>query len=226
MRQSILGLAVLALLTLAPSARSAALEQVLAAMDKAGPEFRDMTASVRSLRQIPVIKSNSEERGTVKLKRSNSGALLMLAEFTQPDAYSVAFEKSQFKRYNPNMGQVEAYDLGKLSKLVDKFLLLGFGATGKQLQAGYALKALGEEQISGMTATRIELVPLDEAVAEQLLKAELWISTAGHPVQQKLFFKSEQKTLTYSDIKLNTGLTDAAVQMKVPKGTKIVRQRI
>lgn len=212
----------LALLLLLPpaSAPAATLEQVLAAMDKSGPAFRDMTASIKRVEYVPVLKENTEEQGAVRIKRLRPGSFQMLIEIAEPAARTVSFEKSSVKVYYPKMLLVQEYDIGKMRSLVDGFLLLGFGATGEDLKRNYALKVIGEERVAGETATRLELVPKSASVAEQMKKAELWITADGHPVQQKVYLGSREMTITYTSVKINNNLPDSALQLQLPPRVK------
>ena len=120
------------------------------------------------------------------------------------------------------MRTVEVYNLGKSRSLVDQFLLLGFGSTGGELKRSYSIRLLGEQQISGETTTRIELVPLAAAVMEHMKKAELWIAAGGYPLQQKIYTSSREYTFTYSNVKLNTSLADSTLKLQLPKGVQRV----
>ena len=212
----------LALLLFGPAcpAPAATLEQVLAAMDKSGPAFRDMTASIKRVEYVAVLKETSEEQGAVRIKRLRPGSFQMLIEIAEPAAKTVSFEKSSVRIYYPKVLLVQEYDIGKMRSLVDGFLLLGFGATGEDLKRNYALKVIGEEQVAGETATRLELLPKSASVADQMKKAELWITADGHPVQQKVYLGAKEMTITYTNVKINSNLPDSALQLKLPPNVK------
>src|SRR2546430_7912909 len=59
-----------------------------------------------------------------------------------------------FRSYLPKLQTVEEYDLGKS---VEKYLALGFGASGKELKADYTLQELGADTVNGQKAMRLEL---------------------------------------------------------------------
>ena len=117
---------------------------------------------------------------------------------------------------------MEEYDLGKHKSLVEQFLLLGFGGTGKELQKNYAVKYLGEETVDGQKASRIELIPKSAQVKESYNKLELWISSpGGYPVKQKLFQPSgNYSSVTYSDVKWNPELAPDQLALKLPPQVK------
>jgi outer membrane lipoprotein-sorting protein len=211
-----------AVLLLMPSGSPAAtLEQVLAAMDKTAAGFRDMSAKLARVDHTAVINDDSEESGTVRMQRTGSRGVRMAIEFSGPDTRTVVFEKNTAQVYYPKMKTVQVWELGKYRALVDQFLLLGFGSSGAGLKQNYNLKVTGEEQVGGEQAARLELVPISPSVLEHLKKAELWISPAGYPLQQKFYKPSGDYTLvTYNDVKLNTGIPDDGFRLKLPSGVK------
>ena len=120
------------------------------------------------------------------------------------------------------MKTVQEYNLGKQSNMVEQFLMLGFGTTGKDLKANYDVKLLGQEAVGGRPAYHLLLVPKSASVKEQFDKFEVWMDESGsHPVQQKVYQPSgDYYLMTYTDIKVNPALNDAALMMKLPKGVK------
>jgi outer membrane lipoprotein-sorting protein len=133
----------------------------------------------------------------------------------------MAFERGTAQIYYPKIRTVQIFDLGKYRSLVDQFLLLGFGSTSQELKGAYELKAIGEEQIGGEPAMHVELVPRSASMLQQVTKVHLWLSGAGYPLQQKFDLPSgDYKQATYSELKINSGLADDAVRLKLPAGVK------
>jgi len=206
------------------AAQPPSLPQVLALLDQTGPAFRDMTATLVRTDYTPVLKETEVQRGVVRLKRTGPREIRMLVEFKEPDPQVIAFERNEAQKYYPKLQLVEIYDLGKYRSLKDQFLLLGFGVTGKELQKNYEVKVAGAEQVAGQQTTRLELIPRSKDAQEVLKKAELWITPAGYPAQQRIYTTSVEYTFTYSDVRLNTGLTDADLKIRLPGNVK--RQRM
>jgi outer membrane lipoprotein-sorting protein len=157
------------------------------------------------------------------MKRSKREAQV-LVDFTAPDPKSMAVSGTKAEIYYPKLQTVEEYDLGKNRDMVEKFLAIGFGASGKDLQADYSLRELGEEAVNGEKTVRLELTPKSAKVAQQFPKIELWISeSSGYPIQQKFHQTGGDFMLaTYSDIKINPSLPDSAFKLNIPKGVKRV----
>src|SRR4030095_11609386 len=122
---------------------SESLDQLLARMDQNAATFKSMKAKLRHLSYVAVIKEGDAKTGTIGMKRSKREAMV-LVEFTAPDPKSVAVSGTKVQVYLPNMNTVEEYDFGRS---VEKYLALGFGASGKELTAGYSIRELGDDTV-------------------------------------------------------------------------------
>src|SRR5262245_4749509 len=206
------------LLTGAPTGT---LNQVLARMDQNANTFKSMKAKLRHVSHVAVINENNVSTGTMSMKRSKR-EVQALVEFTAPDPKAVAFSGTKVEIHYPKIQTVEEYDVRK--NLVEKYLVLGFGSSGKELKADYALRELGAEALNGLETTRLELIPKSKEVLQQFPKIEWWISDpTGYPVQQKFYQTGGDYMLfTYSDVAINPSLPDSAFKLNLPKGVKRV----
>src|SRR5258708_22894867 len=200
------------------NATAQTLDQLLARMDQNAMTFKSMSANLKYVSYVDVIKENTVSTGTLTMKRSKREAMVMV-EFTAPDPKTVAVAGTKVEIYLPKLQTGEEYDLGKS---VEKYLALGFGASGKELKADYTLQELGAETANGQKAMRLELIPKSKEVLKQLPRIELWISAAtGYPVQEKLHQTGGDYMLaTYSDVVINPRLPDSPFKLNLPKGLK------
>lgn len=214
---------IIAILFLTVAAQAATLDEALARMDQNAATFKSMAANLRQLSHTAVISEDNVSSGTVHMRRSKKEAQV-LVEFTAPDPKSVALSGTKAELYYPKLQTVEEYDLGKNRELVEKFLALGFGASGKEMKTDYTLRELGEEPVNGAPALKIEMTPKSKQVARQYSKIELWIADGnGYPAQQKLYQSGgDYMVVTYSDVKINPSMNDSAFKLNLPKGTKRV----
>ena len=203
-------------------ATAAPLDDALARLDKAAIGFRGLTASIKKTTYTAIIKESNEESGKMTLFRPKPKDLRMLVEFDKPEIRAVSFQNRKIQIFYPKLMTVQEYDLGKQASLVDQFLLLGFGTSGKELQQNYDIKLTGEEALSGGKADRLELTPKSEEARKSVKRIEIWVSQAdGVTVQQKVHQPSRDYVLiSYSDIKLNPAMTEDSVKLKLPKGVK------
>lgn len=195
-------------------------EEVLSKMDAASPRFSSMAASINRVTYTRVLDEKQVESGTVRLRKSGK-ELQVFMDVTKPDPKLVAFRGRKAEIFLPRTKTVQEYDLGKQGALVDQFLLIGFGATGKELKANYDVKLMGEETVSGQKTYKLQLTPKNAKLKEKLQNVMLWIDDSGtYPVQQQfLELSGDYYLFTYSDIKLNPGLTEDSLRLKLPKGT-------
>jgi outer membrane lipoprotein-sorting protein len=214
----------IAVAVLAAQAASAAetLGAVQARMDKSAAAFQSLTAKVKKISYTAVIKDTASENGTFILKKMKGGDVRVRMEIEKPDPRSVALSRKKYEVFLPKINTVQEYDLSQYGKLVDQFLLLGFGTPVKDLTKSYEMSVAGTDVIEGQQATRVELRPIASSVREHLKLVQIWIPlNDGNPVQQKFLQPSgDYVQSTYSEVKVNPLLKDADVQLTLPKNVK------
>ncbi|MCS7026622.1 MAG: hypothetical protein NZV14_17635 [Bryobacteraceae bacterium] len=181
-----------------------------------------MKAKIRKLTYTAVIRDTTEELGEIAMRRGKNRDMEVRVDFSQPDAKTWAFRGRKAELFLPKINTVQEYDLGKHGRLLDQFLLLGFGSLSKDLEKSYIIKLLGEEILGGRKTSKLELIPRSSQARQHLAKVEIWIPTdSSYPVQQKFDQGSGDYTLvTYSEIKLEPFLPDSAVRLILPKGVR------
>ena len=204
------------------AATAESLDAIMARMDTASPGFRSMAAKVRKISYTAVIQDKTTEAGTLYVLRKSPRDVRLKIDFESPDPRSVAFQNRKYLNYLPKIQTVQEYDLGKQASLVDQFLLLGFGTSGRDLAGQYDMKLAGQETIEGTKTTRLELIPKSSKAREHLTKVEMWIPEGeSYPIQQKFHQPSGDYYLTtYTDVKINPGLTEKDLDLRLPKGVK------
>lgn len=214
-------LALLTLLIAPPTGSAAELDAVLQRIDRAGTTFRGMSANVRRVSHTAVINEDNVDSGTMLLKRPKPRDMRMLVDLTEPDPKTVAFQGRKLEIYYPKIRTVDEFDVGKNRELLDQFFLVGFGTTRAEMVNAYQIHLLGPEKVGGRDTERLELIPKSKEVLQHLNKLELWISEAGHPIQQKFYLPGgDYMLVTYSDMKINQELADSALKLHLPKNVK------
>ncbi len=192
-------------------------KDVLARMDQEARTFHQIAGKLKKTEFTAVLDDVSAESGRMWLLRTGHN-VTMRVEIDVPQPKSVGVEGSSASIYYPRMNTVQIYDLGKAGALVDQFLAIGFGSSGKDLQANYTITLGGEETVNGAKTTRLKLVPKSPKVLDQIKSVELWIPlNAGHPVQQKVIEPGGNYYLfSYSELKLSSDLPESAFRLKLP----------
>ena len=196
------------------------LESTLAKMDQAAATFKDLTADLSRTHHTAVINEDTEDLGEILIKRTRPHELLMRFDIVRPDPRQIAVDSHRAEVYFPKSQTVQIYDIGKYKKLADLILLLGFGTTSKELAASYTIRFGGEETAGDQKIARLELTPKSDET--HLKRVDLWISDAtGLPVRQKLYWPGDDYDVaTYSNMKTNVNLSDAALKPDLPKGVR------
>jgi outer membrane lipoprotein-sorting protein len=207
---------------IAAAASAETLPQLMSRIDTGAAEFRGMTARIKKHQHTAVIDDDSTESGVISMRRGKGSDVQVRIDFTEPEAKSWAFANRKAEVYYPKIQTVQEYDLGKQGKLLDQFVLLGFGSNSKELAKNYDMKLLGDDAIAGQKTTRLELIPKSEQAREHLKKVEIWFpDNTPYPLQQKFFQASGDYTVvSYAELKLQPNLPDSAVRLILPKGVK------
>lgn len=212
----------LCLLVFSAVGHAQTVDAVLARMDRAAPSFRGMTADVQMKTFTAILSDTTTENGTLKMQRLKTGEVRAIIDFSaQTDARVIAFLGNIVRIYYPNLKAYQDYEVGKNTDVLNQFLLLGFGSSGRQLAQSYQISQEGSEKVAGQDTTKLLLVPNDPKVKEHLAKIEMWVpNDAAYPVQQQFYEPSgNYRIVTYTNIKINPPL-HGALELKLPKGVK------
>jgi len=194
-------------------------QSVLERMDVAAASFHGMTASVRHVTHTAVIDDDSTETGTVKMRKLLPGEVEGLIDFTSPDRKIYLFKGRKAQIYTPISKTVQVYDLGKHGEQLDQFLMIGFGTAKAELERGYDISVVSQEEVEGRGTTRLRLIPRSKEALNYVKTMDLWISDAtGYPVQEKVNQPSGDSLLVvYDDVKINPPLSAADMKLDLPK---------
>ncbi len=191
-------------------------------MDKAAPSFHAMSANVKMTTHTAIIDDTEVESGTFKMQRLKGQEVRAVLDFSgQSDARQIGFLGRIVRIYYPKLKTYQDYDLGKNTDVLNQFLLLGFGSSGRDLAGSYGITSEGEEKVEGRDTTKLALVPKNPGVARRLSKIEMWVpNDVAYPVQQEFTEPSgNYRIVTYSDIKLNPSIR-GKLELKLPAGVK------
>lgn len=212
----------LCLLAFAAALTAQSLEAVLARMDQAAPNFRGVTADVKMQTFTAILSDTTVENGTLRMQRLKTADVRAIIDFSaQTDARVIAFLGNIVRIYYPNLKAYQDYEVGKNSDVLNQFLLLGFGSSGRQLAQSYQITNEGSEKLAGQDTTKLLLVPKDQKVKEHLAKIEMWIpDSAAYPLQQQFYEPSgNYRIVTYTNLKINPPM-HGVLELKLPKGVK------
>ena len=198
-------------------------QAILARMDEAAPKFRSMSAMIQMVTFTAIISDKTVENGSLKMQRLPGGEVRALLDFSgaHTDARQIGFFGRMIQIYYPKLKTYQEYDVGKNTDVLNQFLLLGFGSSGKDLSNSYDISDEGMEKVAGADTTKLLLLPKDEGVKKRLSKIEMWIPAgATYPVQQQFYEASgNYRVVTYSNVRLGSAVK-GKLELKLPSDAK------
>jgi outer membrane lipoprotein-sorting protein len=235
----ILTLAVAALMLVGASSQEskpgdpAALDAVLKKMDTVAANFTTAQANFQWETYQKVIdevvdyqtgviyyrKSNKQIEMMAEVKRAGSSASSM-----KDEPKFVLLSGGKIRLYQPRTDQVTEFDLGKNQSDFESYIVLGFGASGQDLQKNFAVTYMGPETIDGVKTAKLQLIPKSEKVKNTYSQIFLWIDLdRGVSVQQQLFQpQGDYRLAKYSQIKLHEKISDDVFKLKTTSKTQTV----
>ena len=127
--------------------------------------------------------------------------------------------------YEPKIDQLTVYDLGKDKADLESYIvILGFGASGQDLRKAVDVSYQGTENINGVNAAKLELIPKSERVKRTYNRMILWIDPdKGVSVQQQFFTpQNDYRLCRYSPPRLNEKIPDDVFRIKTTGKTKTI----
>lgn len=222
--------ALLAALVLPAAAAHAAEDanSVLRKLDAAAANFHSTSAEFRfeSVMTDP-IPETEVQTGTVYYDRKGK-SFQMAAHIKDVDSKPVP------KTYMFSGGQFKLWEGGALNQVTtferankfESYLMLGFGASGKELAEKWDIQYDSDETVDGVSTAKLELVAKDPNVRKNLPKVIVWMDTA-RGISLKQYFdegQGQSRTCTYANIKVNGPLPGDAFTLPADKATKYVKR--
>ena len=201
-------------------------EVILARMDKSAPLFQGVTANLTMTTYNKLLDDKTVESGTLQMQRTKSREVRAVVDFSQQtDARIIGFEGKNVRLYYPKLDQFNETSLGKDANLLNSFLLLGFGSSGKELAANYDITNEGTEKLGPLGSRKLLLIPKNAAVKDRIQKVELWIGDGqANPIQQQFYQPAgNYELVTYRDIVINPP-NQKKVQLNMPGTAKKIKQ--
>jgi len=194
--------------------RAEDLPGVLAKLDAAAKNFHTTTASFEfDTVQTDPIPDTDTQTGTVYYQHSGT-TFQMAAHITGDNGHHAA------KAYIFSNGVLRESDTGKASDAktytqagkYESYLMLGFGASGHDLEEKWSLKYLGTEMVDGVKTDKLELVAKDPTVRQNIPKVTIWLDTARAVSLKQVFDEKDgtSRTCHYTSIKVNQTLPSGA----------------
>jgi outer membrane lipoprotein-sorting protein len=216
----------LLLAPIAPALAAQDLKAVLDKLDTAAASFRSVSADFQFDSYVTdPVPDKDTQKGTVYYERGGNDFQMSAhidEENGKPVPKTYKYAKGVFQLYEKLSNQVTTYKNDKLGG----YLLLGFGASGKELTEKWDITYAGEEKLDNVNTDKLELIAKDPAVRKNLPKVTIWMDTA-HAVSLKQVFDQGQgqtRVSVYFNFKFNQPLPADAFTFKTDSKTQYVNR--
>jgi outer membrane lipoprotein-sorting protein len=187
-------------------------ERVLRRLDETAKSFHSAAADFQfdSVEKDPIY-DDEVQKGTVYYERKGT-AFQMAAhiEYKGMPSFKVySYSGGVFKLFETSSDQVTTFS--KVSQF-ESYLMLGFGASGKDLEQKWDIRYLGSENLlDGKTSVKtekLELVAKDPEVRKYIRKATLWIDAERGVSLKQVFDQgpTNYRVSVYFNFKVNQPL--------------------
>ena len=206
-------------------------DRVLRRLDEAAKNFHSTEADFEfDTIQTDPIYDKDVQKGTVYYERKGA-AFQMAAHISEingkpaPKVYT--YSNGVFRLFESAINQVTTYS--KLNSY-ESYLMLGFGASGKDLEEKWDIKYLGPETLmegnASVKTEKLELVAKDPEIKKSLPKVTVWIDPERGVSLKQIFDEGpgQYRVSVYFNIKVNQPLPADAFTLKTSKQTVYVNR--
>jgi outer membrane lipoprotein-sorting protein len=202
-------------------------DKVLRRLDAVAASFHSTSADFQfdSVETDP-IPDKDVQKGTVYYERKGKSfqmALHFREENGKPVPKVLVYSDGSFKLYEKLLNQVTT--LSKLSQY-ESWIMLGFGASGKELEEKWEIRYKGTEKLDGVTTAILEMVPKDAGIRKSLPKVTVWMDLERGVSLKQVFEQgpSQYRVCVYFNLKVNEALPKNAFILETDKQTQYVNR--
>jgi len=203
------------------------LAQVLSRLDAAAANFRASSAEFEfdSVTTDPIYDKEIQ-KGIVFYERKGNAFQMgvhIREENSKPVPKVMIVSGGVFKLYEAKTNQVTTSN--KASKY-ESYLMLGFGASGKDLQKKWDIKYIGSETLDGVKTDKLELVAKDPQVLKLFPKVTIWMDAERGVSLKQVFDEGpgQYRVCVYFNFKTNQPLPADAFTFKTEPNPTVVNR--
>ena len=223
----VVALALLAVLSLPAAVRAQDKDTVLRKLDAAARTFHTAETEFQfdSVTTDPIFEKDVQKGVAYYERKGNS--FQMAAHIQEengrksPKTYVIS--GGTIRLFEPKQNQVTV--LSKFSQY-ESWFMLGFGASGKDLEQKWDVAYKGSEVLNGKKTEKLELVPKDAGLRKNLPKVTVWMDTTTGVSLKQVFDQGpgQYRVAVYFNLKINQPLPATAFTLETNKSTTTVNR--
>jgi outer membrane lipoprotein-sorting protein len=208
-------------------ASDADLQKVIGELNAAAAKFSSAQADFTWDQFTAVVQEHEIQTGTIYFERKK-GVTRMAAYLKQDNGKdapkTVIYDGGEVNFYEPTIKQLTTVKAGANRGQFESFLTLGFGGSGKDLEANWKVTLVGSENMDGVSVTKLDLVPREQKVLDMFTHVTIWVEPSRGISHKQVFYQpsGDLRTATYKNIQYNKPLPSEIFQLKLPPGTNHV----
>jgi outer membrane lipoprotein-sorting protein len=202
-----------------PAAKADDLTTRLDALDKKIAAIKDLSAEFEQQKKTALLKKPMTSSGTIKLKGAKTRW-----DTDKPHPTVMTIDSTEVRIYYPEQKTVEVYPVqGEMAKLASS-PLPRIAVIREQFDIAEVKPTDLDPKAAG-DLLAISLTPKADTLKEHVQRVRVLIdpSTACARSVEITDADGDQTTITFTNIKLDKGLTDKDVELTVPKDTTVSR---
>lgn len=208
-----------------PASAADDVQRVLHELDVASANFHSTAADFEfDTYQTDPFPEKDTQKGTIYYERKGT-AFQMAAHIEQvndkpvPKIYS--YSGGVFRLDEPLIDQVTTF---KNADKFESYVMLGFGASGKELAERWDIVYAGSETLDGIKTEKLELTAKDLTVRKNLPKVTVWLDTKRAVSLKQVFDEGQgtSRVSVYFNFKVNEPLPADAFKLKTDSKTQYV----
>ncbi len=209
------------------AASNADLQKVIGELNAAAVKFSSAQADFTWDQFTAVVQEHETQTGTIYFERKTGGTRMAayLKQDNGKDApKTVLYDHGEVNFYEPTIKQLTTMKAGANRGQFESFLTLGFGGSGKDLEANWKVTLLGSENMDGVTVAKLDLVPKEQKVLDMFTHVTIWVEPSRGISHKQIFYQpsGDLRTATYKNIRYNTPLPADVFKINPPPGTNHV----
>jgi outer membrane lipoprotein-sorting protein len=211
----------------AAPASNADLQKVIGELNAAAVKFSSAQADFTWDQFTAVVQEHETQTGAIYFERKKS--VTRMAAYLKQDngkdaPKTVIYDGGEVNFYEPTIKQLTTVRAGANRGQFESFLTLGFGGSGKDLEANWKVTLVGSENMDGVTVAKLDLVPKEQKVLDMFTHVTIWVEPSRGISHKQIFYQpsGDLRTATYKNIQYNKPLAPEIFQLKPPPGTNHV----
>jgi outer membrane lipoprotein-sorting protein len=192
-------------------------ERALAALERRCAEVHDLTARFEEQKYTSLLKEPLVSRGTVRMA---GGRVRWDAE--TPRRVVTLIDRREVRIYYRERKTVEVYEVGAHMPVPNVSPLPRPAELREHFRIEPASSEDTEHGCAAETCLALRLTPRDAALSERITAIDVWVDRASALLRRaELVDPDGDRTVwVFTDVRVNTGLTERDLALDVPPGTR------